>query len=64
VECDKQGRITLPQNLIKWAGITKDVVVVGVLNRFEIWDEERWRHFESEKEKYYEEIAEDLIDNG
>lgn len=62
VECDKQGRITLPQNLLSWAGIRKDVVVVGVLNRFEIWDGESWQKFEADKEKYYEEIAEDLLD--
>lgn len=64
VECDKQGRIALPQSLILWAGISKDVVVVGVLNRFEIWDEENWRKFERERGRSYEEIAEQLIDVG
>ncbi|MDD5557646.1 MAG: division/cell wall cluster transcriptional repressor MraZ [bacterium] len=64
VECDKQGRIMIPQNLIKWAGIQKDVVVVGLVNRLEIWDEATWRRFESEKGSVYEEIAETLIDAG
>lgn len=63
VECDKQGRITLPQKLLKWAEIKRDVVVIGVLNRFEIWDEENWHRFETEKEKSYEEIAESLIED-
>jgi len=64
VECDKQGRIMIQQSLIKWAGIKKDVVVVGVLNRFEIWDEESWRAFELERGSNYEELAEQLMDSG
>ena len=42
VECDKQGRILIPANLRAKAGITKDVVVIGVMNRAEIWDKDRW----------------------
>ena len=53
----------LPQKLLKWAEIKRDVVVIGVLNRFEIWDEENWHRFETEKEKSYEEIAESLIED-
>lgn len=64
VECDRQGRIMLPQSLLKWAGIKKDVMVIGVLNRFEIWDEENWRAFELERGNSYEEIAEELIGMG
>ena len=42
VEADKQGRILLPQPLREIAGLVKDVVVVGVSNRCEIWDKQRW----------------------
>ena len=41
-EVDKQGRILIPSNLREYAGIEKDVVSVGVLNRVEIWSKERW----------------------
>lgn len=41
-EIDKQGRILLPQVLRTHADITKDAVLVGVLNRVEIWSKERW----------------------
>ncbi len=41
-EIDKQGRILLPQVLRAHANITKDAVLVGVLNRVEIWSRERW----------------------
>ena len=39
---DKQGRIFITQQLREHAGITKDVVSVGVVNKIEIWSKERW----------------------
>ena len=41
-EVDKQGRILLPAVLREFAAIQKEVVLVGVLNRIEIWSRERW----------------------
>ena len=34
---DKQGRVTLPQSFIKYAGLSSDVVILGAANRLEIW---------------------------
>ena len=45
---DKQGRILLPQNLREYAGLTKDIVVIGVGDRAEIWDKEKWEQSVSE----------------
>lgn len=42
VEADKQGRILIPANLRSYAGLDKDVVVIGVSVRAEIWDKARW----------------------
>ena len=42
VEPDKQGRISIPQSLRDRSGITRDVAVIGVLDRAEIWDKARW----------------------
>lgn len=42
VELDKQGRILLPANLREFAGLDKDVVLVGVGSRIEIWSREKW----------------------
>lgn len=41
-EVDKQGRILLPQPLRDYAGIEKDVVSAGVMNKVEIWSRERY----------------------
>ena len=43
VEVDKQGRILLPANLREFASLEKDVVLVGVGSRIEIWSKERWQ---------------------
>ncbi len=41
-EVDKQGRILIPAKLRENAGLEKDIVFVGVLNKIEIWSKERW----------------------
>ena len=42
VEADKQGRILIASNLREFAGLDKDVVLVGVGSRIEIWSLEKW----------------------
>lgn len=42
VETDKQGRILIPTGLREHAGINKDVVLAGVIDKIEIWDKLRW----------------------
>ena len=65
-ECilDKQGRITIPANLINHAKLKREIMVVGVLNRIEIWDREKWTKYFEKTGKKYEEIAEQLVDLG
>ena len=46
-----------PQNLIDYAGITKDVVVIGVSSRVEIWDKAKWENYTSEENMDVNEIA-------
>ena len=41
-ELDKQGRILIPQTLREFAGLDKDVVLTGNLNRIEVWSKEKW----------------------
>jgi len=63
-EFDKQGRILLPANLREYAALEKDVMVVGVMNRIEIWDADKWRTYSSQAESNYEKAAESLADLG
>lgn len=48
VEVDKQGRILLPAALREFAGLEKDVVLVGVGSRVEIWSKEKWENMNSD----------------
>ncbi|MCR4403178.1 MAG: division/cell wall cluster transcriptional repressor MraZ [Firmicutes bacterium] len=63
-ELDRQGRINIPQYLREYAGITKDVVIIGVMSRVEVWSREVWLEYSSRAEESYEEIAEKLISGG
>ena len=59
--CDRQGRVLVPQYLKDFAGIKRDVILLGVSNRIEIWDQETWRKTYGEFKESYEEIAERLL---
>lgn len=61
-EVDKQGRILLPANLREYARLDKDVVVLGVSTRVEIWSKEVWDKYSHQAESTYEEIAEKIVD--
>lgn len=60
VEVDKQGRILIPDYLKGYAGLNKNVVIAGVYNRLEIWDEKKWDIYKKNAEKNTDEIAEQL----
>jgi MraZ protein len=61
-ELDKQGRILLPVNLREYAQLERDVVVIGVSSRVEIWSKERWDNYSIQAEKDYANIAEKIVD--
>jgi MraZ protein len=46
-EIDEQGRFLIPKNLLDFAKLSKKVMIVGVGDHFEIWDEDAWNHYKS-----------------
>ncbi|MFH1309239.1 MAG: division/cell wall cluster transcriptional repressor MraZ [Candidatus Omnitrophota bacterium] len=59
---DKQWRILIPDYLRQYAGLTRDIVIVGLSNRIEIWDKKKWENFYKNSKENYEDIAEKLLD--
>jgi MraZ protein len=55
---DKQGRITIPPHLRAYAGLDKECVVVGAINRVEVWDATAWEEYSQEKESAYADLDE------
>ena len=64
VDFDQLGRIKIPEYLRIYAGLTKEAVIVGVLERVEIWEKTRWSKFAKKLHERSEEIAEKLSERG
>lgn len=61
---DKQGRFLIPEYLRVYAGINKEVVLVGVHSRLELWAKDKWLAYAAEVENRAEELAESLTGLG
>ncbi len=59
INVDKQGRALVPQNLLEYASITKEIISIGVSSRIEIWSKEKWKEY-NESEINMDEIAEKM----
>jgi MraZ protein len=59
-EIDVQGRILLPPALREAAGLERDAVIVGVLNRFEVWSPSSWQGFVRESERLLDDVSLDI----
>ena len=62
VECDKQGRILIPKYLKDFADIKKDVMIIGISNRIEIWSKDKWRDYYESSKQSFEDIAQKIVD--
>ncbi len=65
IECelDKQGRVLIPANLREYAELEKDLVIVGVSSRVEIWSKEKWNAY-NEENLDHDDIAEKMAELG
>ena len=62
IECeiDKQGRFLIASNLREYANMEKDVVIIGVGTRLEIWNRDKWKNYTSDENISADEIAENM----
>ena len=64
VAFDNLGRIKIPEYLLTYASLDKEAVVTGILERIEIWAQERWNKLAKKLESKGEEVAEKLGGRG
>ena len=64
--CDKQGRILIPPMLRQYAEFSREIVLVGVLDHFEIWSREKWEkeNLHMEKDMKKEEVRNEIAKLG
>jgi MraZ protein len=62
IECevDGNGRVLLPPSSREFAGLSREAVLVGLMNKFEIWSRERWDEFMRRSDGSFEEISQKL----
>ena len=63
-ELDKQGRFLIPSNLREYATLDKEAVITGVGTRIEIWDNTKWKAYNSEENLSADQIAENMANLG
>lgn len=63
-ELDKQGRVVIPQHLREHAQIEKDVFIIGVSTKVEIWSKENWVNYSAQTKQSYEDFAQSMINLG
>ena len=61
---DKMGRIAIPDDLLKLAGIKQNVVFVGSLDHIEIWSKERWDIYFKNNNDNFEDYLNDIVKKG
>lgn len=63
VSMDKQGRVLIPQNLLEYASLQKEIISIGVASRIEIWSSEKWDDYNNSNIDFNE-IAEKMSELG
>ncbi|CAA9331763.1 MAG: Cell division protein MraZ [uncultured Nocardioidaceae bacterium] len=61
---DKQGRITLAPMLREYASLSRDCIVIGAMNRIEIWDSASWQAYSEQQEQAFADLSEEVFPPG
>lgn len=63
-ELDSQGRIVLPEYLRTYSSLSKHVIIAGLYNRIEVWNEDSWQAYSAQTQENSDEIAEGMSELG
>ncbi|GIW79478.1 MAG: transcriptional regulator MraZ [Gemmatales bacterium] len=58
VDVDRSGRILIPERLVRFAGLGREVVLLGVQDHLELWDANRWQQYQQEQASRFDAVAE------
>ena len=61
---DRQGRVTIPAHLRDYAGLGRELVVIGASSRVEVWDRQSWETYLAESEDAFSDIEEGVLPTG
>ena len=61
---DGQGRITVPEHLRSYAGLLREIVVIGALDHIEVWDAEAWTSYAAAQEEAFAQMDEEVFGSG
>jgi len=61
---DRQGRVTIPGHLRDYAGLDRDLVVIGASSRVEVWDKQSWETYLADSEDAFADIEEGVLPTG
>jgi MraZ protein len=61
---DRQGRVTIPAHLRDYAGLARELVVIGASSRVEVWDRRSWETYLAESEDAFSDIEEGVLPSG
>jgi MraZ protein len=62
IDMDRQGRVRIPPELCLWAGLDKEIALLGVRDHLEVWHRQRWDAYMRDKQPHYDELAERAFD--
>ena len=64
VQLDASGRVLVPETLKRYAGLDKEVVMLGVNDRAELWDRSTWERYDEEHEEDFQNLDQVLTENS
>ncbi len=64
ISVDKQGRVMLPEYLRNYADLKKEIIIAGLYNRLELWNQTEWKKYSKNAEKNSDAIAEQMGELG